>query len=332
MWFEKLTDFTEKSPEQVRENLEITGDKLISKVNGKVFLYGKLEIPSLEELREQIDLSRKYDSKIKVAEIVGDIQQFHQEKSNNGALIQVASQFNLLEMASPNRIPEDGVGIYEYDHTQGPACAIACGAGTIYRNYFVPVNGQIGQTASRQIDCLKDLGTALGNEKNRYWRMVNGYALATREGLKAISQHIQSLSEKGYEDLKGKLRIGIQQNTEVALNNNGNKVTQAYCSALPVAYSDIESTLWTDFAQLIMEGTYEATFFAALKNYERTGNNKVFLTLVGGGAFGNKEEWIFSALAKAVKKFSDTPLDVKIVSYRSSNPRIRLLVEALQKE
>ncbi len=332
MWFEKLTGFTEKNPEQVRKNLEIAGEKLISKVNGRAFLYGKLEIPSLEELRKQIDLSGKYDSKIKVAEIVGDIQQFHQEKANNGALIQVASQFNLLEMASPNRIPEDGIGIYEYDHTQGPACAIACGAGTIYRNYFVPVNGQTGQTASRQIDCLKDLGTALGNETKRYWRMVNGYALATREGLKAISRHLQSLLEKDYEDLKGKLRIGIQQDTEVTLNNNGNRVNQAYCSALPVAYSDIESTLWADFAQLILEGTYEATFYAALKNYERTGNNKVFLTLVGGGAFGNKEEWIFSALAKAVKKFSNTPLDVKIVSYRSSKPGVRQFVEAWQKE
>ena len=162
--------------------------------------------------------------------------------------------------------------------------------------------------------------------------MVNGYALATREGLKAISRHLQSLLEKDYEDLKGKLRIGIQQDTEVTLNNNGNRVNQAYCSALPVAYSDIESTLWADFAQLILEGTYEATFYAALKNYERTGNNKVFLTLVGGGAFGNKEEWIFSALAKAVKKFSNTPLDVKIVSYRSSKPGVRQFVEAWQKE
>ncbi len=52
-------------------------------------------------------------------------------------MFQVASQFNLLEMISPNVTPDDGIGIYENDPTQGPACAIACGAGTIYRNYLV---------------------------------------------------------------------------------------------------------------------------------------------------------------------------------------------------
>ncbi|MCK5683507.1 hypothetical protein KAJ27_05280 [bacterium] len=51
-------------------------------------------------------------------------------------MFQVASQFNLLEMVSPGVTPEEGVGRYEHDHTQGPACAIACGVGTIYRNYF----------------------------------------------------------------------------------------------------------------------------------------------------------------------------------------------------
>lgn len=73
---------------------------------------------------------------------------------NAGALFQVASQFNLLEMQSHHNTPESGVGIYGSDSTQGPACAIASGAGTIYRNYFVPVNGQIGQSKDNQIDCL----------------------------------------------------------------------------------------------------------------------------------------------------------------------------------
>jgi hypothetical protein len=65
------------------------------------------------------------------------------------ALFQVASQFNALEMVAPNITPEDGVTRYQHDRTQGPACAIAAGAATIYRNYFVPVAGGIGQTAAR---------------------------------------------------------------------------------------------------------------------------------------------------------------------------------------
>ena len=54
-----------------------------------------------------------------------------------GALFQVASQFNALEMIGPDVTPEHGVSRYQRDPTQGPACAIAAGAATIYRNFFV---------------------------------------------------------------------------------------------------------------------------------------------------------------------------------------------------
>lgn len=39
--------------------------------------------------------------------------------SNAGAVFQVASQFNCLEMVGPGSRPEDGVTIYSKDHTQG---------------------------------------------------------------------------------------------------------------------------------------------------------------------------------------------------------------------
>jgi hypothetical protein len=66
----------------------------------------------------------------------------HQRPENAGALFQVASQFNLLEMMSPSVTPEQGVTRYERDPTQGPACAVAAGAATIYRNYFAKVHGR----------------------------------------------------------------------------------------------------------------------------------------------------------------------------------------------
>lgn len=332
MWFEKLVGFKENNPEQVRGNIEIIGNKLISKINNNEFVFGKLETPSLEELRNQSDLIEKYHSKIKVSEIVGDVQVFHKDISNNNSLIQVASQFNLLEMVSPNRTPEDGVGIYEYDATQGPACAISCGAGTIYRNYFANVDEQIGQTSTKQIDCLNEIGIELENDKYNHWEMQNGYALASRKGLENISEQIRSKSENDYEYLKGKLRIGVQWDSEVTISKNRNLITQVYCSALPISYSDIETELWSDFAKMVIEATYEATFYVALKNYEKTKNNKVFLTLIGGGAFGNKYDWIFDAIGKSIKKFSKTPLDIKIVSYGNSNHSITEFVDSIKDE
>ncbi|HEY9170432.1 MAG TPA: hypothetical protein VIN72_13140 [Lutibacter sp.] len=332
MWFEKLVGFKENSPEQVRENIEIIGNRFISKINNREFIFGKLETPSLEELRGQSNIIAKYHSQIKVSEVVGNIQTFHKDVSNNNSVIQVASQFNLLEMHSPNRTPEDGVGIYEDDATQGPACAIACGAGTIYRNYFACVNGQVGQTSTKQIDCLHEIGIELKNDKYNFWEMKNGYALANREGLKNISNQIKTLSENDYEYLKGKLRIGVQWDSEVTISKQRNLITHVYCAALPVAYSNIEKELWSDFAKMILEATYEATFYVALRNYERTKNNKVFLTLIGGGAFGNEKEWIFNAIENSIKKFSNTPLDTKIVSYGASNKELQQFIDSIKNE
>lgn len=330
MWFHSLMGFKEEDPEQVRQNIIIDKNKLISKVNNKEFIYGKLEIPSLAELREELRNLNYKESKIEISEVVADVLQIHKEKENNHALVQVASQFNLLEMAGPRRTPEMGVGIYESDKTQGPACAIACGAGTIYRNYFVPVNGRTGQTRDNQIDCLRDIGEFLGNDGNRLWEMKNGYALASEEGLEEINKKLNELSEKDIEILKGKLQVGVQWESEVTISDNDNYITQVYCSALPVAYSWLDKYLWESFARLILEATYEATLILGLKNYLKSGNNRVYLTLIGGGAFGNEVRWIFSAIRKAVLKYKTFPLDVRIVSYGRPNPELQKFLTKLK--
>ena len=117
MWFKKLTGFSEKTPTQVRENIRIEGNKMTSLINGKSYQYGKLSTPNLTDLR--VDLT-KYNSNLSLKEVVGDVQKMHQEKENAGAFFQAASQFNLLEMVAPYVVPEEGVGIYEQDRTQGP--------------------------------------------------------------------------------------------------------------------------------------------------------------------------------------------------------------------
>jgi hypothetical protein len=258
--------------------------------------------------------------------VIADVQELHADANNADALFQVASQFNLLEMPSQNVTPERGVGVYEYDQTQGPACAVAAGAGTIYRSYFADVDGQTGQTADRQIDCLYELGIALGNDQERLWRMQNGYAMVSRYGLEEISARIHTMTEKERDDLRTKLRIGIQWQTQVTLQRCEHLVTQAYCSALPVAYCGHENALWANFAGLVLEASYEATLCAAILNFQKTGNNKVYLTLIGGGVFGNLNNWIIDAIERAIKLARHVPLDVIIVSYGASKPGIRGLV------
>jgi len=326
MWFEALTGFPEESPQQVRENISVDGNVLTSHVNGKALVWGGFETPSLAELRKYVHSSRHKVRRISVREVVANVQHLHTNELNAGSFFQVASQFNLLEMVSPGVTPERGVGIYEYDLTQGPACAVAAGAGTIYRNYFAIVNGQIGQSAKNQIDCLSDIGAALGNSESRLWEMRNGYALASHSGLLEISNRLRASSESELDGLRQLLRIGIQWNTQVTLNESKHMVSQAYCSALPVAYSHHSSSLWAEFARLVLEASYEATICAAILNSTKNGNNRLFLTLLGGGAFGNEIDWIIVGILRALNLYKRADLDVAIVSYGSSNQNIRQVV------
>ena len=202
-WFERLTGFQESDYESTRSKLEVAGGRLRSKVNNQSYGIGKLEVLSLRELRGRVKNLRDLPSgKLKVSTVVSDVRGMHSQSEYSGALFQVASQFNLLEMTAPHVTPEDGVTRYQRDPTQGPACAIAAGAATIYRNYFAEVDGAQGQTAQRQIDCLRDVGEALGNDANRLWTMRNGYAMCSEAGLRAIRARLLPLDEHALDELQ----------------------------------------------------------------------------------------------------------------------------------
>jgi hypothetical protein len=187
------------------------------------------------------------------------------------------------------------------------------------------VNGRIGQTADNQIDCLQDIGNELGNSDRRLWEMKNGYALATREGLAAISSHLETLSPEDVDELRGRLRIGVHRDVEVT-DGAGPKrplVSQAFCSALPVAYGDHHTDHWAPFARLVLEAAYEATLWSAVLNATRGGSNVVLLTLLGGGAFGNRTSWIYEAIGRALDLVATFDIDVRLVSYRSPSTELR---------
>lgn len=202
MWFKELTGFEENSPMNVKEKLVLKGTELISKVNGRKFDCGILEVPTLSELRDAAPDLGQFNGKIQVSEVVGNVQDLHAKIENEGALFQAASQFNLLEMVGPHITPEHGVGIYEHDYTQGPACAISCGAGTIFRNYFIKLGNELGQTSSNQVDCLELIGKELKNEELDLWEMKNGYAMVNQSGLLHLNAVLSKVSKQSYEDLK----------------------------------------------------------------------------------------------------------------------------------
>ena len=73
---------------------------------------------------------------------------------------------------------------------------------------------------------------------------------------------------------------------------------------------------WARFATVVLEGAYEATLAAAVVlAKQRNERVTVYLTQLGGGAFGNRDHWISHAVERALAIFKDSPLDVVMVHY-----------------
>lgn len=226
----------------------------------------------------------------------------------------MASQFNCLEMVGPGVRPEDGITMYASDATQGPACAMSCPAGTVFRNYFVNGTGQ-GKPAN-QVDTLSKVGEVVDNEKEKYWRMSNGYCLPTQRGSIAKLHERLEKNPHLHEAVREALQVGIHWDTEVV--GGRYSVCQVFCSALPISYASSLAGLseWKLFGPLVLDANMEATLAtAAILALRRKARVTVFLTAVGGGAFGNPSIWIAEAIERAMRAHLTSPIDVKLVSY-----------------
>lgn len=325
-WFQRITGFREAGYDETRAQLSVVDGRLHSRHSDRRCAVGRLSTPTLAQLRREAGPWLRSQARSTVRCVAGDARQLHGEAAHAGATFQVASQFNLLEMVDPSVGPEDGVTRYEGDPTQGPACAMAAGAGTIYRNYLAPVQGRPGQTRDRQIDCLREVGDALGNAGERLWRMRNGYCLVGDAGLAAIDDRLAGIDADERERLTGLLRVGVNAGVEVTDAGAGHLVHQVYCSALPVAYHRVrEPERWARFAGLVLDAAYEATLLSAAVTRATTGNGVVHLTKLGGGAFGNDPRWIVAALRRALSLAAEAGLDVRLVSRGPSDPEFEAI-------
>jgi hypothetical protein len=113
--------------------------------------------------------------------------------------------------------------------------------------------------------------------------------------------------------------LGLQQQSVrahlVTLTGANHDITQEYCSALPVSYSNHGAAHWDALGRLVLEASNEATLCLATLKALETKDKQVFLTMLGGGAFGNRREWIVDAILRSLRSFRDFDLNLGIVSY-----------------
>jgi hypothetical protein len=259
---------------KTQENFKVVNEtQLQSLPNGRMFTMGVFSTPTLHELRlsastlctefaqstENRSAKETHDKK-QNHEIISyehlaitDILKMHNE--NPGATFQAASQFNCLEFGSPHVTPEYGVTSYAYDETQGPACALACAAGTVFRNYFAHVSStcentldqdqkeeeeeevvveddglesrregeqeqeqQRGQSESSQLNNLDELELLLNNKQHKYWTIRNGYSFSDEASLTRLNEVLRrEWPQDGprRDVLRGAVKVGVQEGVGV---------------------------------------------------------------------------------------------------------------------
>eukprot|EP00927_Polykrikos_kofoidii_P041938 TRINITY_DN3580_c0_g1_i3.p1 TRINITY_DN3580_c0_g1~~TRINITY_DN3580_c0_g1_i3.p1 ORF type:complete len:363 (+),score=52.19 TRINITY_DN3580_c0_g1_i3:79-1167(+) len=353
-WFMRQFNFRESTGSyaammKTRDEFELSGTTLTSRQRPeRQFEAGRFYTRSLRQFRSNTERSRAklrpFHGRLSVEEVFGDVSVLHTAPENEFAFFQAASQFNCLEFTSPSGTPEKGITIYAHDWTQGPACATACGPGSVVRNYF----GMEGdpQTKEKQIENLKEIDEYLQNDNSKFFTVKAGYTLSTIPKLDMLGEVLKDPAV--VEDVMERLSIGVQEDTEVTATDFGSNVfelpegkrhlvTQAYCSACSVSYSRLSKQNWMPFATLVLRASYEATMHAALENALRhpsePGARRVFLTALGGGAFGNPMTWIECAMREAFKRFIDYGLQIFIVTYGSmSTPEFQRLEKEFPSE
>ena len=110
----------------------------------------------------------------------------------------------------------------------------------------------------------------------------------------------------------------IDQDHHVAVRNDEQLVTQVITSAIDFGATNhtlANNSCAREWGQLVLNAAYEGTLRAA---YD-AGKKTVFLTLVGGGVFGNSLDSIFQAIER-MKDFienEESGLQVTLIWYKS---------------
>eukprot|EP00471_Norrisiella_sphaerica_P004349 CAMPEP_0184480832 /NCGR_PEP_ID=MMETSP0113_2-20130426/2335_1 /TAXON_ID=91329 /ORGANISM="Norrisiella sphaerica, Strain BC52" /LENGTH=438 /DNA_ID=CAMNT_0026859561 /DNA_START=192 /DNA_END=1504 /DNA_ORIENTATION=- len=304
-FFEELFGFREiepgshlAEPKRVRSMVRVDPQKAhLHFPNGRSFGIGKFRIYTLGELRAWYAKARergdvKEKSGFHLVKHYAPVQVLHTMPEYEDAIFMVASQFNCLEFAAPNVIPEQGISCYQYDRTQGPSCAIMAAAATFYRNYLHMVDGKnLGQTKERQLSNLRDvlrhvLKCDIKEKLDAIDDLLrNGY---TRDQSKSDSQpsslineitdKYDSLDDKSRNAALEKLRIGIQENVEVTLPIGfyqsglpASNATKSECDRAEKHIDAKKPSVTQIFASAMSLGFYEPRWLQSYRSGTKSG-------------------------------------------------------------
>jgi hypothetical protein len=327
-WFIELVGCTEKELRSNPENVFFNTDEglcIRNRTNGVITKCGKLTLTKFGNLFNQdiikypfflfnysyapIRILARISDRPEAIKKV-DVSYLQTLPENRFATFQIASNFNGIESpsycASVNDVSftENYIG----DRTQGPIASISAGGGAITRvhtAYYDPLTPPSNwrQTTTQQYNFLSEL--------QQHFPVRNGYVK-----LKKISPKFPKTNTPDYKRLLFDTYVCYHRDIQVTsgprgvdgyerINNPSQVIDQVFVSAINLKQEILGtnnscSPQVTEKCKFILDYAYQCTYLAA-SVHKRT---HLFLTLVGGGVFGNNKEWIYEALINAHKKWS----------------------------
>jgi hypothetical protein len=279
----------------------------VNSENGIITPIGNFQTLSIEELEnliEEIEYKGKNNNKNINCEFlildnidIGSLQSTL--KTTDKAMIQVASNFNCLEVPNIYTYPDNGhlVDNAHTDKTQGPAACFGPLAAYLYRTHFIFNEKQTfsGQTKEKQINLLEN---------------VNNYFGIPRNGKLYLSGNENEIND--IDKISKKIKIGLHNDvrilygrSEVILQQPYQKIDQCFNSTINMKnYGKTTSKEnIINITKSCLRAAYNGVFLSAILRQSEI----LFLTLIGGGSFNNPINLILDEMMSAYLKWANHP-------------------------
>jgi len=327
-WFEQVTgkkeqDWTDKITVDTfrQEHFKVDNNNMISIVNSKTkvewnagelfyesigqfsnFKHNDIEIPLPKGNLPIIELFSGTNADIKQIMAIDLI------KVESGQhMFQAASQFDGLESATDTQKTSrfNFFSNYIYDSTQGPFVSLMAPAAAISRRDYVLGQSQIPNNPVNYLD-----------ELSQYFTVENGYIVGNDKSKSLIDnndnllQKVKVMYNKNatvYFDIRKIDLSDKETGGTISLLSKPIQVHQVFTAAMNIGQGksgylnrtqDNKENLVVKL-QFLLEAAYTSTYLAAHK----CGARFLWLTLVGGGVFGNFIDLIVEAINKVHSKY-----------------------------
>jgi len=237
-------------------------------------------------------------------------------------VFQVASNFNGLEAVSWDKNIENQLIIdYTGDSNQGPGASISAAPGLILRRYYLfydenkdPKEWGQKKSGNQQVNFLSKLPLVVSQagyvQLDKTPKLQSPY--------RNDPKHVDPERDDDYQKVKigwhGDVQVshGFKYGDKHDKLQNKHIINQVFTGAVDFRQGgkkkNFKHKLW---AKEILKAAYEGTLRAAFIKKKK----KVVLTLIGGGAFENDQEWIYDAIARMADFIEKSGLEVTVVSY-----------------